>query len=270
MKKTTPLIILFFLFSKFISFAQIKFCSWNIQNFGKSKTESHIKFIAKTLNGFDVVAIVEVVAGLGGSQAVARLADELNRNGSKWDYSISDPTTGSPSKSERYAFLWKTSKLKKIGAAFLENKYQIEIEREPYLATFSSGNKEFTIATFHALPKNKQPEQEIKYLKFIPGEFLSKNIIFSGDFNCPESHTVFNPLKVSGYLSAFTKQKTSLKTKCVNNDCLASEYDNIFYKGSKINLIKSGVVHFYKEFSILKEARKISDHLPVYLEFSIN
>ena len=58
--------------------------------------------------------------------------------------------------------------------------------------------------------------------------------------------------------------------KCVNNDCLASEYDNIFYKGSKIHLIKSGVVHFYKEFSILKEARKISDHLPVYLEFSIN
>ena len=84
------------------------------------------------------MAIVEVVAGLGGSQAVARLADELNRKGSKWDYSISDPTTGSPSKSERYAFLWKTSKLKKIGAAFLENKYQTEIEREPYLATFSS------------------------------------------------------------------------------------------------------------------------------------
>lgn len=64
MKKTTPLIILFFLFSKFILFAQIKFCSWNIQNFGKSKTESHIKFIANTLNGYDVVAIVEVVAGL--------------------------------------------------------------------------------------------------------------------------------------------------------------------------------------------------------------
>ena len=266
MKKSTQFIIIIILFSKFILFAQIKFCSWNIQNFGKSKTESHIKFIANTLNGYDVVAIVEVVAGLGGSQAVARLADELNRKGSKWDYSISDPTTGSPSKSERYAFLWKTSKLKKIGAAFLENKYQTEIEREPYLATFSSGNKEFTIATFHALPKNKQPEQEIKYLKFIPGEFLSKNIIFSGNKIKVRGRVE----KVSGYLSAFTKQKTSLKTKCVNNDCLASEYDNIFYKGSKIHLIKSGVVHFYKEFSILKEARKISDHLPVYLEFSIN
>ncbi len=269
MKKLTLFIILFFLFCKFISFAQIKLCSWNIQNFGKSKTDSNIQFIANTIKGYDVVAIIEVVAGLGGSQAVAKLADELNRKGSKWDYSISDETTGSPSKTERYAFLWKISNIKKIGSAFLEKNHQTEIEREPYLASFSSRNKEFAVAAFHALPKNKQPEKEIKYLQFIPSEYSSKNIIFCGDFNCPESNSVFNPLKISGYKSAFTKQKTSLKTKCVNNDYLASEYDNLFYNVTKIKLLKSGVIHFYNQFSTLKEARKISDHLPVYFEFLI-
>ncbi len=51
------------------------------------------------------------MAGYGGAQAVARLADELNRKGTKWDYVISDPTSSSAYKTERYAFIWKTSKV---------------------------------------------------------------------------------------------------------------------------------------------------------------
>ena len=41
------------------------------------------QFMAETLRDCDVVAIQEVVAGPGGSQAVAKLADELNRKGAK-------------------------------------------------------------------------------------------------------------------------------------------------------------------------------------------
>jgi hypothetical protein len=63
-------------------------------------------------------------------QAVARLSDELNRTGSKWDYIISDPTSSSHIK-ERYAFIWKTNKLKQIGKAWLEKKYHSEIEESP-------------------------------------------------------------------------------------------------------------------------------------------
>jgi hypothetical protein len=78
---------------------------------------------------YDIIA-VQVVAGYGG-EAVARLSDELNRTGSKWDYIISDPTSSSPYKTERYAFIWKTNKLKQIGKAWLEKKYHSEIEESP-------------------------------------------------------------------------------------------------------------------------------------------
>ena len=71
--------------------------------------------MAKILKDFDVAAIQEVVAGHGGAQAVAQLADELNRTGSQWDYVISSPTSSSAYKTERYAFLWKTAVVKKIG-----------------------------------------------------------------------------------------------------------------------------------------------------------
>jgi deoxyribonuclease-1-like protein len=254
-----------------ILYAQISLCSWNLENFGTSKTDAAIEFIANTLKDYDVLAIQEVVAGDGGAYAVARLSAALNRKGTKWDYRVSEPTSGENSyKKERYGFLWKTSKVSLAGKPWLEIRYNVEIDREPYLATFTANGKPFTIVNFHAITKSKQPETEIKYFKFFPAEYADKNLIFCGDFNCPQSHTVFNPLKSLSYTPVFKNQKTSLKQECVNSYCLASEFDNIFYNLHKINFVGAGVIHFYKGFSTLKEARKISDHIPVHFEFGLN
>jgi deoxyribonuclease-1-like protein len=259
----------FFLLFFNIFFAQIKICSWNIENFGKSKSNETVDFIANSIQEFDVVAIQEVVAGKGGALAVASLAEILNRKGAKWDYTISEPTTSSAYKTERYAFLWKTSKLKLKNSAWLEQKYNLEIDREPYFATFEFDKKTFTLVNFHAITKSKQPETEIKYFKFLPNQYPTLNLVFLGDFNCPQSHTVFIPLIKMGYNSVFKKQKTSLKKKCYNNNCLASEFDNIFYDLSKINLLDSGVNHFYTKFENLELARKVSDHIPVWAKIEI-
>ena len=239
-------------------------------DFGYSKSDSEIEFIADILKNYDVVAIQEVVAGYGGAQAVTRLNDELNRKGSKWDYVVSDPTSGGSYKRERYAFLWKTSQLKRVGNPWLENHYNQEIDREPFFMTFQNGSKQFTLVTFHAITKTMQPETEIKYFKFMPALYPDKLLIFSGDFNLPCSHTVFNPLKSMGWKSILENQKTSLKQECVLSDCLASEFDNVFYPTKYISLIKSGVVHFYRSFPSLKDARVISDHIPIFMEFNLN
>ena len=255
-----------FLFTSSL-FSQTKLLSWNIENLGSSKSNTEIIFIANTVRDYDIVAIQEVVAGDGGAQAVAKLADELNRKGAKWDYVISDPTSSSAYKTERYAFLWKTSKIKKIGKAWLEKKYHLEIDREPFFCTFECENKTFTVANFHAITKDRQPETEIKYFKFLPEEYPNLNLIFVGDFNCPQSHTVFDSLKKMGFQSILINQKTSLKKECKNGDCLASEFDNVFYNVAKISLKNVGFIPFYKNFNSLQEARKISDHIPIWMEF---
>ena len=251
------------------SYSQVKFVSWNLENFGKTKTAENISFIADILKNYDVVAIQEVVAGYGGSQAVAKLSDELNRKGAKWDYTISDPTFSSAYKTERYAFLWKTSTIKKIGKAWLEKKYRLEIDREPFYCTFEYKGKQFTVVNFHAITKTKQPETEIKYFKFLPALYPKLNLLFVGDFNCPQSHTVFNPLRKQGFTSAFLNQKTTLKKKCKLNNCLASAFDNIWFDTSKIIVKNSKVIHFYQTFKTLKEAREISDHIPITTEILI-
>ena len=266
MKNILSFVLLFF---SILSFSQTKILSWNLENFGKSKSAAELNFIANTILNYDIIAIQEVVAGYGGAQAIAELNRLLNDKGSKWDYIVSNPTSSSSYKTERYAFLWKTKNIKLKGIPWLEKKYHLEIDREPYFATFEIDKKTITLANFHAITKTRQPETEIKYFKFLPAEYPNLNLVFIGDFNCPQSHSVFNPLKKIGYTSILQNQKTSLKQKCKNNNCLASEFDNIFYRTNSIDCKDSGTIPFYKSFNSLQDARKISDHIPIWFEFSL-
>lgn len=243
--------------------------SWNLKDLGKSKSETEINFIAATLKDADIVAIQEVVAGDGGALAVARLAAALNQKQQVWDYVISDPTSSSAYKQERYAFIWKKNKLRKLGRPWLESNYGLAIDREPYFCTFASANDTFTVVNFHAITQSRQPETEIKYFKNLPSQYPQLNLIFCGDWNCPESHSVFNPLKSLGYQAALINQKTSLKQHCNGEDCLASAFDNIFYNTSKVQVKSAGILPFYNFFSSFEEARLVSDHVPVYLEFEM-
>lgn len=268
---------IFFLFaflllaSNGLLLAQVRIVSWNLQNLGKSKSGEEIAFMANTLREFDVIALQEVIAGYGGAQAVARLAGELNRTGAKWDFVVSNATqSSSPQAAERYAFLWKTSKVTKLKEAWLDPHFVLEIDREPYLANFSYRGKVFTLVNYHAIPKKKQPETEIKYFKFLPGKYPGSNLIFLGDFNAPQNHTVFNPLKKIGYRPVFTGQKTTMKMECVGEECLASEYDNIFYNTNTTAILDYGVLLFFESFPDMKTARRISDHIPVWAQFDLS
>ncbi|GGD17654.1 LuxR family transcriptional regulator [Flavobacterium orientale] len=249
--------------------AQPTLLSWNLQNLGESKSDSTLRFIASQIKDYHIIALQEIVTNPSGAQAVAQLTDLLNRTGNKWSYAISDPTSSSAYKTERYAYLWQTAKVKLIGKPWLEKKYAQEIDREPFYATFQYQNKQFTVVNFHAITKKRQPETEIKYFKYLPEQYPNLNLIFVGDFNCPETHTVFNPLKKMGYQPAFENQKTTLRSKCIQQDCLASPYDNIFYHTQKIKIKQKGIIPFHENFKSLNQARKISDHIPIWITFDL-
>ena len=256
-----------FVFTPILLFSQVKIMTWNLKNAGKSKTEEHLEYMATIMKQADIVAIQEVVTNPSGAQTIAALQAELNRkSGFKWDYALSNPTISSPYRSERYAYLWKSKNIKLKKKAFLDQHYQDEIEREPYMATFQYKELEFTLVSLHALPKKHQPETEIKYLRYFPEHYPDSNLIFLGDFNLSESHSVFNPLKKQGYTPAFTNQKTSLRQKCIKRDCLASEYDNFFLQPTIFTLKSAKAILFFEDFDSLQEANKISDHIPLMIE----
>jgi len=269
MKKLLPFLLPFLFLPSFSpppGSTELKILSWNIRDFGKSKTDADITFISKNIRHYDLISLQEVVAGYGGAQAVARLVAELNKSG-RWDYSISDPTNStSGSISERYAFVWNASKVKKIGNSWLEKTYDAEIEREPFFSRFSFGGKTITLINFHARPRENQPETEVKYFKFYPAQYPDDILVFACDFNLPEYHTVFNPLKKMGYLPAISGQKTSLKkSPDVQGNYLMHEKDNIFYDSKRLTAIDAGTLDFVPQCNSLEEANHISDHLGVWI-----
>ena len=53
------------------------------------------------------------------------------------------------------------------------------------------------------------------------------------------------------------------------DECLVSEFDNAFFNAEKITKQTSGAIYFYKLFADFKEARMISDHVPVFFQFTM-
>ncbi|HLS10608.1 MAG TPA: endonuclease/exonuclease/phosphatase family protein [Flavobacteriaceae bacterium] len=253
-------------------FKNLSLASWNIQHLGRSKTDEEIWEMAQILRHFDIVAIQEVVAkDPAGAQAVARLVDALNRTGSQWDYRISNPTK-SPSvyMSERYAFLWKPSRVAIQYRAFLDKERENLFYREPYIAAFKSKkeNKIFYVANYHSRKYNDNPQEEIIHLLDYPERWNTPYLLIAGDFNTSEKDAVWDSFYKKGFKSALNNKKTTLKWKCDGTGYLNHPIDNIYYT-SQVELHQANSVDFVVSCENLEHARGISDHLPVYMEFSL-
>lgn len=242
--------------------------SWNIQDFGKTKDDLVIKEIASIVKNADLVAIQEVVAiDPGGAQAVARLADELNRTGSKWDYRISDPTDSPPYKTERYAFLWKASRVQLLGRPWLEKGLPETVYREPFMARFRCGGKTLLVANFHSRRYDENPGEEIIQLAKLPKLYPSDIILIAGDFNANETNSAFKDMTSQGYEPSLQNQLTTLRRTC-ESGYLANAIDNIYFPTKSINKHRAYSQDFVGSCEHLEEARRLSDHLPVALVFS--
>lgn len=248
--------------------------TWNIQDLGRSKDDTEIQAMIQILREADLVLIQEVVGkDPAGAQKVAAIADGLNRTGARWDYRISDRTNSpSPYISERYAILWKPSRLQLQGRAILDQELEEECDREPYLARFkvSGDTSRFWIANFHARKHDKEPEEEIKHFIAYPQRLGTEAIIIAGDFNLDEQHEVWRPFYAEGFRSALEETPTTLKMKCnLRGEYFNYPIDNIFYPRSRFSVSNAMRIDFVENCDNLEKARGISDHLPVKATLTI-
>lgn len=249
--------------------AEIKLLSWNIANLGKSKDDGEIDAMVRVIKDFEVIAIQEVVAGPGGSQAVSRLVDALNRKGSKWDYVVSNPTSGGKGV-ERYAFLWKPSRVKLKGKAWLDVNVADAVDREPFIARFEKAGKTITVASFHAVPQSKYPNAEIELLKDFPKWYSEDHLILVGDFNAGNTEYGGQALMDQGFKDALNNTKTTIKMKPdKKGNHLANPFDHMYFEKKELQISSKGTVDFTGRYDDLKSARLISDHIPVWASVSV-
>ena len=246
----------------------VRVVSWNLYNFGRTKDDQEIEVAAQTLRDFDLVAVQEVVTSPPGAQAIGKLDAALDRTGFAWDYRISDPTTGDGT--ERYAFLWKPSRVRLVGQAWLESSLADPIDREPYLARFEhrATGQRVLVASLHAVPTSKDPAREIALLDRLHRRYDADHLLLLGDFNLDEDDPAFDDLRRVGYRAVLDDQPTSLRRSRDPgpNGHLANEYDNLFLESGPLRAARGGVLDFTPRFSSLKEARSLSDHLPVFVD----
>lgn len=246
--------------------------SWNIRHLGRTKTAEDIYEIANLLRDFDIVLIQEVVAkDPAGAQAVAKIADELNRMGAQWDYQVSDPTV-SPSAniSERYAFLWKPSKVDLVHRAYLDKEMQDLFYREPFIAEFKIRGQDssFYVVNYHSRKHSDKPEEEIIHFIDYPERLNSDRLLIAGDFNLAETHEVWKPLYRIGFKNALDEQRTTLKIKCKEGDYLNHPIDNVYFTRG-IEKVEAKSIDFVVSCDNLPRAREISDHLPIFIQFRL-
>lgn len=269
MFKKALFLLLLFLHVTTFSQEEINLLSWNIRDFGKTKNSEELDEIAELVRNVDILAIQEVVAGSGGPQAVAKLADLLNRKGSQWDYIVSDPTNSTKYVTERYAILWKTKSIKIKNRGALIKELDSLVDREPFYIDFYINSRKLSVLNFHSRPHNKNPESEIRAItEYLKSLSAIHPIILAGDFNVNEKEVVFDDLKILNFSAAVSNKKTTLKQGCDENKYLNYAIDNVFYSNEIIRL-DSGTIDFVKFCDNLEKARKLSDHLPVYFKFKL-
>lgn len=172
--------------------------------------------------------------------------------------------------SERYAFLWKTSRVEISHRAYLDKELEDFCFREPFIAYFKNkkNKKQFYVVNYHSRKYNDRPEEEIIHFLEYPQRLNSDCILIAGDFNLNEKHEVWEPFYRRGFTSALKNERTTLKVKCKNEDYRSHAIDNIYFHKGIISL-NAGSVDIVKECGNLQRAREISDHLPVFMEFKI-
>lgn len=247
--------------------------SWNLGNFGRSKTDREYAIMSVVLRAFDVVAVQEVSTSNFGSQAVARLSDELSRKGADWRYALSDRTESVPASSERYAFLYRPSRISVVpkSNAFMRSLIGY-VDREPYRITVSMGKESVQVVNFHAVPAGKKPIREIRALLASEEIRAPGNRIVLGDFNY-DGAEMRKAFADAGYRT-FDFGKTSLKTRQDKyGDYASKPYDHIFIKGN-MRVCAYGTIPFPDPIlaqnaeNAFRDARKVSDHMPIFVAFS--
>ncbi|MDR2018413.1 MAG: endonuclease/exonuclease/phosphatase family protein [Syntrophobacterales bacterium] len=167
--------------------------TWNIREFGDNRRGESLHYIAEIISRFDLVAVQEIAADLGGLQKLVALL------GPGWDYIMTDSTDGTAGGGERMAFIFDRRKVffrKMAGELVLPQtkligEDKLQFARTPFNVAFQAGWFRFILTTVHIYygTSSKNDPRRVAEIKAV-AEFLTKradkeneSYILLGDFN---------------------------------------------------------------------------------------
>jgi endonuclease/exonuclease/phosphatase family metal-dependent hydrolase len=276
------ILTLIFLFSLVLflpSFPQqtgtFRICTFNIQNFGKTKLgdSSRVNLLAGIIRKYGIVAVQEISDVSGVVPGAFR--DIINKSGERQYAVACSQLTGEQADDktsrEQYAFYYDTAMFALMTTPVLYNDSAHDFfAREPYLARFKTkkGTFSFVLITIHTAPDNAVEETGSldEVVKWAKKRFSGETeFIVLGDFNA--SCTYAKPdeldrLAIRGpgyYWIVPDDAKTNLSAK---SDCA---YDRFV-------LTLPAKSYYTGNWSVDSSftSKTISDHWPVWAEFKVS
>jgi competence ComEA-like helix-hairpin-helix protein len=245
---------------------ELRLASWNIRIFStRSRTNAELARIADRLQPYDLVAIQD----LRDEEVIDRTLQLLADRGHRFRAVISPPV-GRGVK-ERYAFLYRPAKVQVLGPERLYPDPDDAFIREPFWASFRSGQFDFTLVTIHSIFGDSKRERRAEALRLDDIYQLvqradpdEQDVMILGDFNLPPDDSGFAEL-AELLTPLFTGEiRTTISD--------ASLYDNIWFDPAYVRewTGERGVDRFDETaFGNDDEvaSRAVSDHRPIWATF---
>lgn len=252
----------------------IRIATFNIRVFGENKLNDAdaMQAIVAILRNFDLIAIQEVRAV--SQDVVPHLVALLNADGkSHYDYAIG-PRLGRTNSKEQYAFIFEQASIE-------IDRYQLYtiddpdrlLHRPPLVGWFRARGPlpqqafTFSLVTVHTDPDEVDLELDVLDDVFFKVRDDGRNeddVIMLGDFNASENH-----LRQLGQIAGLAKVVIG---QTPTNTLRNAQYDNILFHQTATSEFtgRGGVFDFLRDYNLsLEQAQRISDHLPVWAEFSV-
>jgi deoxyribonuclease-1-like protein len=253
----------------------IKIATFNIQVFGVDKLGNQrvMEILADTVRKFDVVAIQEVRATT--DDILPRFVDRINSAGRHYDYVIG-PRLGRTNSKEQYAFIFdaQTIEVDRASMFTVEDRDDL-LHREPLVALFRARSVApqeaftFTLMDIHTDPDEVKKEvnalahayQAVRGVRF--NGYPEDDTILLGDLNADE--------KKFGMLATLPNMGWVISGVPTNTRGTHTLDNILFNRTATVEFTgRTGVVDLVREFNLTQEqALQVSDHLPVWAEFSV-
>ena len=250
----------------------IRVGSFNAQVLGRSKSEKVVvmEILARIVRQFDVLALQEISAE--DQDVLARLIERVNSDGRRYDYVVGRPL-GKSAPREQYAFLFdrESVEIDRDQLYTVEDPQQL-LYRPPLVVSFRvrgpAREQAFTFTLVNLRMDSGRAATERTFLddvfRLVRDDGRGEDdVILLGDFQADDEH--LGPIsEIAGMAIAVTKTPT--------NPDQTKQWDNLVFESQATEEFtgRSGILNLMRQYNLsLQEALEVSDHLPVWAEFSI-
>jgi deoxyribonuclease-1-like protein len=252
----------------------IRIASFNVQVLGTSKmNKPHVvEQIARICRKFDVIALQDVRSK--SQDTIPRLLDVINATGRYYDYVIGPrlPHHEHEANQSQYAFLFDRASLEidRLQMYTIDDPDNL-LTREPLVGWFRvRGPPEEEAFTFSLVNVHVDPDRTMDELIQLEKVYRAvrndgrdeDDVILLGDLNA-DDRGLSRLTRLAGLQWAISETATNTRG--------THQYDNILFQYHATNEFvgRAGIYDFMREHNLtLDQALEVSDHLPVWAEFS--